>query len=134
MGDNVIRPSYRMVHKITAFILALLIGSPLCCCSWMHQAEPAVKSCCATKKHGTTVPKTKDKEQCPCASTPKVRDLAVSKVSVPDASLTATLPPAAIAKLPELSLQGVVVSHDCAEHGPPGLRPPLYLLHHALLM
>ena len=73
-----------MIHKLTAFTLALLIASPVCWCSWMHVAatQAEVPSCCQQKgdhqKHAPEKP-----SDCPCSKAPKVRELVSHKVLIP---------------------------------------------------
>ncbi len=122
-----------MIHKLTAFVLALLIGSPLCCCGWTHRAEVEVKSCCQSKKH-SEAPKPKDKENCPCANTPKVRDLASAKTSLPAPEISPAALTHDFVELPALSWTAIKFKLASSEHGPPRARLPLYLRHCALLI
>jgi hypothetical protein len=122
-----------MTRQLTALVLALLIGSPLCCCGWSHRAEPAVKACCQSKKHGDSQ-RPKDKENCSCANTPKVRALVDAKVSVPghDASPSFITNEVAELKVPVWTEFQLTLAPD--EHGPPRDEVPLYLRYCALLM
>lgn len=130
-----------MFQKVTAFMLALLIGSPMCWCGWMHRAPPAtstaVPSCCHAKaKDGKTEQKTsKSKEDCPCAHAPKARELVSSKVKVPEAAAfgmhlqTWSVQTALVPDFPQKA--GVT---STTGHGPPRTAVPLYLLQRALLI
>ena len=130
-----------MFQKVTAFMLALLIGSPMCWCGWMHRAPPAastpVPSCRHAKaQDGKTEQKTsKSKDDCPCAHAPKARELVSSKVKVPEAaafdmhlqpwSVQTTLVP----HPPQKTLIGSTIGD-----GPPRTAEPLYLVQCALLI
>ena len=122
-----------MIRKLTALLLALLIGSPLCCCAWMHRVE-VEKSCCQSKDHNTSTPKPKSKEDCPCATTPKVRDLVSAKISVPPVTISLALPAEPRLEIASLTALAGRIWRVPAEHGPPRTEPPLYLRHCALLI
>jgi hypothetical protein len=122
-----------MTRQLTALILALLIGSPLCCCSWSHRAESTIKACCQTKKHGDSQ-KPKDKENCPCANTPKVRAMVDAKVSVPGHDVSPSLITNQVVELKVPVWSDFQSTLAPNEHGPPRDGVPLYLRHCALLM
>ena len=129
-----------MFHKITAFMLALLIGSPMCWCGWMHSraqdAATTVPACCHSKAKDTANHESdKSNEDCPCAHAPKARDVVSSKVPVPSL------------KVIDFHLQtwtDVLVMHGDwsrdeasprgTERGPPREVVPLYLVHCSLLI
>ncbi|MBL9143443.1 MAG: hypothetical protein JNM99_07135 [Verrucomicrobiaceae bacterium] len=129
-----------MFQKVTAFMLALLIGSPMCWCGWMHSRAPAasaaVPACCHAKaKDSAKHESDKSKEDCPCAHAPKARDVVSSKVSLPSLKvmdfhlLTWT-------KV-RVSLWDGVIDEAVAsrtEHGPPREAVPLYMVHCSLLI
>lgn len=81
-----------MLQKVTAWMLALLIASPMCWCGWMHSApaaEAAVAakpSCCHDKKESKKAA-SDEANDCPCAHAPKARELTSSKILVPSASM-----------------------------------------------
>lgn len=129
-----------MFHKVTAFMLALLIGSPMCWCGWMHSRAPAasaaVPACCHAKaKDATKQQSDKSKEDCPCAHTPKARDVVSSKVPVPSLK---------VMDFHLLTWTDVLVLHwdeakdealvSRTEHGPPREVVPLYLAQCSLLI
>lgn len=129
-----------MFHKITAFMLALLIGSPMCWCGWMHGREPSqavpVSSCCHVKtKDAAKHESDKSKEDCPCAHVPKARDVVSGKVPVPSLK---------VMDFPLQNWTEIRVSHADwprvealslrAEHGPPREVVPLYLVQCSLLI
>ena len=131
-----------MLQKLTAWMLALLIASPMCWCGWMHSAQAAAvvatkPSCCHEKK-GATDKKSGpvDNSDCPCAHTPKVRDLASSKAIVPTAPVTddvlGTWNPVEF----ELAHSGIEIAplYYFHAHGPPLRTVPLFVRHCALLI
>lgn len=129
-----------MFHKVTAFMLALLIGSPMCWCGWMHSRAPAtsasVPACCHAKaKDAAKHQSDKSKEDCPCAHAPKARDVVSSKVPLPSLK---------VMDFHLLTWTEVLVTHwDGARdgawvsrtaHGPPRTVVPLYLAQCSLLI
>jgi len=129
-----------MFHKVTAFMLALLIGSPMCWCGWMHSrasgAAASVPACCHAKaKDAAKHESDKPKEDCPCAHAPKARDVVSSKVPVPSLKVTDFH----LATWTEVPVNLGDWSRDEAtprgtEHGPPREVLPLYLVHCSLLI
>lgn len=131
-----------MFHKLTAIALALLIGSPMCWCGWMHQqsakAAPALPACCHAKDKSAQSSKTssKPKEDCPCAQAPKAREIVSSKISVPsgkvigfDWQVWASQEMAAI-----LPSHYRVAGDWLFWRGPPRPSEPLYLVQCSLLI
>ena len=123
-----------MFHKLIAFILALLIGSPLCCCGLTAKVTE-VKSCChqAEQEEGKPAAPKKSKDDCPCAKATKLRELNSGKVPLPTAQLSPALLPEPQPPLTALT-PGQASAHYLAEHCPPIRREPLYLRHCALLL
>lgn len=130
-----------MLHKLTAWMLALLIASPICWCGWMHGDQKVAvnekPSCCPHKKESTEQKQApKDPSDCPCSQLPKVRELAVSKVMIPAVPVTddtlATWNPLLL----ELAHRDAApVSFEWVlNHGPPLPGEPLFLRHCALLI
>jgi len=126
-----------MITRLTALILTLCIGLPMCWCCIEAPQRAEVNGCCAMKKHAASehAPSHSKEPNCPCARHEGMRDVAATLVKAPapalkllaepfwDISLPASLPPAVV--------ENLAPRHD---HGPPLHTPPLYTRHCALLI
>lgn len=128
-----------MLRQLTAWMLALLIASPMCWCGWMHeaQAQAAAKpGCCQEREEAGHSTAPQDSKDCPCSVAPKARDVAASKITVPPVPVTgewlATWNPVQL----ELAHRDAGVQPDVEflEHGPPPRALRLWVLDCALLI
>lgn len=124
-----------MIHKLTALILALLTGSPICWCGWMHDAHHAeVPSCCPQQAHRDQQP-TPESQDCPCSKAPKVREVATTKVVVPALTpIGNALPIPEWAKTLQTRWQQLATTAWQEAHGPWRPSVPLYVRHCSLLI
>lgn len=127
-----------MTARLTATLLAFCIALPMCwCCAAEAEAAPEM-ACCAMMQQepcGDTSPQDGKVPHCPCLSHEDSRDTADAAVAMPVPELKplsliawrATDLPLASKNLPARNL----ARHD---HGPPGVKPPIYQRHCALLI
>ena len=129
-----------MPHKLTAWMLALLIASPMCWCGWMHgshAAEAGKPSCCQDAKSKGSEKKGPEKSgDCPCSQLPKVRDVVSGKISVPAVPVSGEWLSAWNPVHPELVRQdaGHPLWNDLLAHGPPPREVKLFVQYCSLLV
>ena len=125
-----------MLTRLTALILTLCIGLPMCWCCIVAPQREEVASCCAKRQHAASEqsPAHSQEPNCPCARHESVRDVAATFVKAPAPALHllieltwSALSPAGLA--PSVS----AFSAPRHDHGPPLHAPPLYTRHCALL-
>ncbi|WP_395735591.1 hypothetical protein [Prosthecobacter sp.] len=127
-----------MLTRLTALILTLCIGLPMCWCCIAAPQQEKVASCCAKKHHAASehAPSHSREPSCPCAKHEDSRDVASTFVKTPAPSLQLLtdlvwVAPSAAASAPSISTCTTASRHD---HGPPLHAPPLYARHCALLI
>jgi len=127
-----------MLTRLTALILTLCIGLPMCWCCIVAPQQEEVASCCALKKNAVShqTPDHSKEPSCPCARHEGSRDIASAFVQAPIPDLKLLVEPVwsasstAIVRL--VALAAHAPRHD---HGPPlHTSPPLYARHCALLI
>lgn len=130
-----------MAHKVTAFMLALLIGSPMCWCGWMHQqAQVAESSCCHQKAGKTeeghqTPASAPGSQDCPCSKAPKAREATVTKIAVPALQPSDYTPPPWLGANVFARIEfWQPMAVQTTEHGPPSRAVPLYVRDCSLLI
>jgi hypothetical protein len=122
-----------MLSRLTALILTLCIGLPMCwCCTTAAQHEE-VATCCAKKQHSAS--EHSQEPNCPCAKHETARDVAATFVNAPAPALK-LLAESVWHALSPLSLTSKAVANHAPrhDHGPPLHAPPLYSRHCALLI
>ncbi len=126
-----------MLSRLTALILTLCIGLPMCWCCVAAPQREEVAHCCARKQHATSdqSPAHSKEPNCPCASHSGMRDVAATFVKAPAPALKllaepvwATLSPVSL--IPAVS----VIPAPLQDHAPPLHAPPLYTRHCTLLI
>ena len=124
-----------MFHRLTALVLALIVASPACWCSWSHAGEKAhVRSCCEAKAQHKRGTENKDKN-CPCSQALKSREVVQAKVKVPEPVLAELQMPAlSVAEITVVPAMKTFADHDPLIHGPPREVRPLYHLDCSLLI
>ena len=126
-----------MIARLTALILTLCIGLPMCwCCVGTPQREE-MACCCSMRQHAASdqQPAHSKDRNCPCARHENKREVAATSFKTPapvlkllaetvwSASSPAVLPPAIV--------ENPAPRHD---HGPPLHQAPPYARHCALLI
>ncbi|WP_395749826.1 hypothetical protein [Prosthecobacter sp.] len=126
-----------MLTRLTALILTLCIGLPMCWCCVTAPQQAEVAGCCAMKKHASSG-HSKDHSQepnCPCARHESSRDVASTFVSAPPPSLKLLVDLAWTFAAPVVQSPTLSEIHASRhDHGPPLHAPPLYARHCALLI
>ena len=126
-----------MITRLTALILTLCIGLPMCWCCVAAPQREEVASCCAKKHHAASenAPSHSQEPNCPCAKHETSRDLAATFVKAPAPALKLLAEPvwatSATVALTPVAFEIPAPRHD---HGPPLHPPPLYSRHCALLI
>lgn len=125
-----------MLTRLTALILTLCIGLPMCwcCIEAPHREETA--TCCAMKKHAASehTPAHKD-TNCPCVRHEASRDVADTLVKAPAPALKLLAEPVwVISSLESLAPIALEIHAPRHDHGPPLRTAPLYARHCALLI
>jgi hypothetical protein len=122
-----------MLSRLTALILTLCIGLPMCwCCITAPQPEEAA-SCCAKKQHSAS--EHSQEPNCPCAKHENARDVAVTFVNAPAPASKLLAEPVWHPLFPlSLTSKALATHAPRHDHGPPLHAPPLYTLHCALLI
>jgi hypothetical protein len=126
-----------MIARLTALILTLCIGLPMCWCSVGVPQREAVASCCAMKQHeGPEQSPAHSKDQnCPCAKHEGKRDVAATYVKAPVPVLKMLAEPVWSASLlANLVPSAVEIQAPHHDQGPPLQAAPLYARHCALLI
>lgn len=127
-----------MLSRLTALILTLCIGLPMCWCCITAPQQEVASSCCAMKQHAASkqAPAHSQEPNCPCAKHENSRDVADTFVTTPSPALKLLAAPVG-STLSPLSLTPWALANHAPrhDHGPP-LRtaPPLYARHCALLI
>ena len=126
-----------MLTRLTALILTLCIGLPMCWCCVMAPQQEETSGCCALKQHAASdqTPAHSKEPKCPCARHENARDVAATFVQTPAPALKLLAEPVWSTASPASITPSVVLQpaprHD---HGPPVYAPPLYTRHCALLI
>lgn len=124
-----------MLARLTALILTLCIGLPMCWCCIAAPQQAEAASCCAMKRHASEHSSPSQQQNCPCAKHEDMRDVASTfvKAPVPAMKLLAeSVWHTSSLELPApSSFANRAPRHD---HGPPLHAPPLYTRHCALLI
>ncbi len=126
-----------MLSRLTALILTLCIGLPMCWCCIVAPQQEETASCCALKQHTASdqTPAHSQEPNCPCAKHETARDLAATFVNAPAPALKLLAEPAwSTLSLPSLSPAAFANHAPRHDHGPPLHAPPLYTRHCALLI
>ena len=78
-----------MLTRLTALILTLCIGLPMCWCCIVAPQREEVASCCARKHHATSEqsPTHSQEPNCPCVKHETSRDVAANLVKAPTPAL-----------------------------------------------
>ncbi len=122
-----------MLSRLTALILTLCIGLPMCWCCIMAPQQEEVASCCAKKQHSAS--EHSQEPNCPCAKHETARDVAATFVNAPAPALKLLAEPVWHALSPLSLTSEAFASHaPRQDHGPPLHVPPLYTRHCALLI
>ncbi len=126
-----------MISRLTALILTLCIGLPMCWCSAMAPQREERAACCAMQHHGASeqTPAHSKDQNCPCAKHEASRDVAAAFVTAPAPALKLLAGPVWATPSPA-SLASAVSEISAPRHdnGPPLHAPPLYTRHCALLI
>ena len=125
-----------MIARLTALIISLCIGLPMCWCCIVAPQREATKGCCAMRHHAASEKSpTPDQDRCPCAKHEDMRDVAATFVKIPAPALKLLAEPAwytfSSASLIPAVYAIPAPRHD---HGPPLHAAPLYARHCALLI
>ncbi|WP_395745166.1 hypothetical protein [Prosthecobacter sp.] len=128
-----------MLTRLTALILTLCIGLPMCWCCIAAPQRAEVAGCCAMKKkqHAPShqSPSHSQDPTCPCARHESSRDVASTLVKAPAPALKLLAEPVWIISSLEVLTSSLsekpAPRHD---HGPPLHAPPLYARHCAMLI
>lgn len=126
-----------MIARLTALILSLSIGLPMCWCSIGAQQQGETAGCCAMKQHAASEqhPAHSEEPKCPCARHETARDLAATFVNAPVPALKLLAEPVWSTASPASITPSVVLQPaPRLDHGPPLHAPPLYTRHCALLI
>jgi hypothetical protein len=122
-----------MLSRLTALILTLCIGLPMCWCCITAPQQEEVASCCAKQQHSAS--EHSQEPNCPCAKHENARDVAATFVNAPAPALKLLAEPvwstSSPAILSHAAFESLAPRHD---HGPPLHTPPLYARHCALLI
>jgi hypothetical protein len=126
-----------MIARLTALILSLCIGLPMCWCCIAVPQQEEVSSCCAKRQHaaGEQSPGHSKDQNCPCARHENMRDVAAVFVKAPAPVLKLLAEP--VWSTSELASLAPSLSENAAprhDHGPPWHAAPLYARHCALLI
>jgi len=126
-----------MLTRLTALILTLCIGLPMCWCCIVAPQREDVASCCAKRQRAVSehAPSHSQEPNCPCAKHETSRDLAATFVKAPAPALHLLIDltwdaPSPASLVPSVS----ALSAPRHDHGPPLHAPPLYTRHCALLI
>lgn len=126
-----------MFARLTALILTLCIGLPMCWCCIVAPQPQEVAGCCAKKHHVASeqAPAHSKDQNCPCIRHEASRDVAPTLVKAPVPALKLLVEPVWSTSLLE-NLTSFVFEHAAPrhDHGPPVQAPPLYARHCALLI
>lgn len=129
-----------MTHRLTAFVLALLIGCPTCWCCVPHEAasvKTAARHSCCHPDNEDAAPsgKSSQKKHCPCATSLIKRDLTDGKFLLPKIGVdgVAVFLPASFSEAFTVSMTVRNIATPVDED-PPWHRRPLYERHCALLL
>jgi hypothetical protein len=126
-----------MLSRLTALILTLCIGLPMCWCCIAAPQREEVASCCAKRQHAATehAPSHSQEPNCPCAKHETSRDLAATFVKAPAPSLQLLTDLTWVAPSPASLVPSVsAIPAPRHDHGPPLHAPPLYARHCAMLI
>jgi hypothetical protein len=122
-----------MLSRLTALILTLCVGLPMCWCCITAPQQEEVATCCAQKQHSAS--EHSQEPNCPCAKHETARDVAATFVNTPAPALKLVAEPVWHALSPLSLIAGASANraprHD---HGPPLRTAPLYSRHCALLI
>lgn len=122
-----------MLTRLTALILTLCIGLPMCWCCISAPQQEEVASCCAKKQHSSS--EHSQEPNCPCAKHEDSRDVASTFVKAPAPALKLLAAPVWVTfSLADLATHAWVAHAPRHDHGPPLHAPPLYARHCALLI
>lgn len=123
-----------MLSRLTALVLTLCIGLPMCWCCITAPQQAEVASCCTKKQHSAS--EHSQEPNCPCAKHENARDVAATFVTAPAPALKLLAAPLWHALSPFSPASGALANHAPRhDHGPPlGAAPPLYSRHCALLI
>jgi len=126
-----------MLTRLTALILTLCIGLPMCWCCISAPQREEVASCCAKKQHATSEqsPAHSQEPNCPCAKHENARDVAATFVQAPAPALKLLVELVWATSSPvSLSPSAAASPAPRHDHRPPLHAPPLYTRHCALLI
>lgn len=127
-----------MLTRLTALILTLCIGLPMCWCCIAAPQRDEVAGCCAMKKqHAASeqAPAHSKEPSCPCARHESSRDVASTLVKAPAPALKLLAEPVwVISSLEPLASSLSEKPAPRHDHGPPLHAPPLYARLCALLI
>lgn len=122
-----------MLSRLTALVLTLCIGLPMCWCCLTAPQQEEVASCCAKKQHSAS--EHSQEPNCPCAKHENARDVAATFVNAPAPALKLLAEPVWHALSPLSLTSGAMANHAPRhDHGPPLRTMPLYSRHCALLI
>ncbi len=126
-----------MLSRLTALILTLCIGLPMCWCCIVGPQQQETTGCCAMRQHAASeqAPAHSKDQNCPCAKHEDMRDVAATFVKAPAPSLKLLAEPvwsaSSLASVTPSVFEKYAPRHD---HGPPLRETPLYTRHCALLI
>ena len=126
-----------MLSRLTALILTLCIGLPMCWCCIAAPQPEEVASCCAKKQHSASehAPSHSQEPNCPCAKHETARDVAATFVNAPAPALKLLAEPVWHALSPLSLFSEALATHAPRhDHGPPLRTAPLYSRHCALMI
>lgn len=122
-----------MLTRLTALILTLCIGLPMCWCCTTSPQQEEVATCCAKKQHSSS--EHSQEPNCPCAKHENARDVAATFVKAPALALKLLAEPVWLALSPlRLTTVALTIYAPRHDHGPPLRTTPLYSRHCALLI
>jgi hypothetical protein len=122
-----------MLSRLTALILTLCIGLPMCWCCITPPQQEKVANCCAKKQHSAS--EHSQEPNCPCAKHETARDLAATFVNAPAPALKLLAAPIGSTLSPLSHTPEALANHAPRhDHGPPLRTAPLYTRHCALLI
>ena len=122
-----------MLSRLTALILTLCIGLPMCWCCITAPQQEEIASCCAKKQHSGS--ERSQEPNCPCAKHETARDVASTFVTTPAPALKLLAEPIWSTLSPLSFTAGAFTTHAPRhDHGPPLRTAPLYARHCALLI
>ncbi len=126
-----------MLSRLTALILTLCIGLPMCWCCIVAPQREELTNCCAMKQHAASeqAPAHSKDQSCPCAKHEDMRDVAATFVKAPAPALKLLAEPVWSTSSPlVLSPSAFEIPASRHDHGPPLRTAPLYARHCALLI